>query len=35
VYFYGGIPIVPASLITLLLCAYLALYPAAGLGIGA
>jgi apolipoprotein N-acyltransferase len=28
VYFYGGIPIVPASLITLLLCAYLALYPA-------
>jgi apolipoprotein N-acyltransferase len=28
VYFYGGIPIVPASLITLLLCGYLALYPA-------
>jgi len=28
VHFYGGIPIVPASLITLLLCAYLALYPA-------
>jgi apolipoprotein N-acyltransferase len=28
VYFYGGLPIVPASLITLLLCAYLALYPA-------
>ena len=28
VYFYGGIPLVPASLITLLLCAYLALYPA-------
>jgi apolipoprotein N-acyltransferase len=28
VHYYGGIPIVPASLITLLLCAYLALYPA-------
>ena len=28
VHFYGGIPIIPASLITLLLCAYLALYPA-------
>jgi len=28
VHFYGGIPIVPASLITLLLCSYLALYPA-------
>ncbi len=28
VHFYGGVPIVPASLITLLLCAYLALYPA-------
>jgi apolipoprotein N-acyltransferase len=28
VHFYGGIPLVPASLITLLLCAYLALYPA-------
>jgi apolipoprotein N-acyltransferase len=28
VHFYGGISIVPASLITLLLCAYLALYPA-------
>jgi apolipoprotein N-acyltransferase len=28
VHFYGGIPVVPASLITLLLCAYLALYPA-------
>ena len=28
VHFYGGIPIVPASLITLLLCAYLAVYPA-------
>jgi apolipoprotein N-acyltransferase len=28
IYFYGGIPLVPASLITLLLCAYLALYPA-------
>ncbi|HEY6009994.1 MAG TPA: apolipoprotein N-acyltransferase [Nitrospirota bacterium] len=29
VHFYGGVPLVPASLITLLLCAYLALYPAA------
>jgi apolipoprotein N-acyltransferase len=29
VHFYGNIPIIPASLITLLLCAYLALYPAA------
>lgn len=28
VHFYGNIPIIPASLITLLLCAYLALYPA-------
>jgi apolipoprotein N-acyltransferase len=28
VHFYGGIPVIPASLITLLLCAYLALYPA-------
>lgn len=28
VHFYGNIPILPASLITLLLCAYLALYPA-------
>jgi apolipoprotein N-acyltransferase len=28
VHFYGNIPVVPASLITLLLCAYLALYPA-------
>jgi apolipoprotein N-acyltransferase len=28
VHFYGGVPIVPAMLITLLLCAYLALYPA-------
>ena len=28
VHFYGGIPVVPASLITLLLCLYLALYPA-------
>jgi apolipoprotein N-acyltransferase len=28
VHFYGNIPLVPASLITLLLCAYLALYPA-------
>ena len=28
VHFYGGIPLIPASLITLLLCAYLALYPA-------
>jgi apolipoprotein N-acyltransferase len=28
VHFYGGIPIIPASLTTLLLCAYLALYPA-------
>lgn len=28
VYFYGGIPLLPASLITLILCAYLALYTA-------
>src|SRR5512144_1118294 len=28
VHFYGGIRTIPASLITLLLCAYLALYPA-------
>jgi apolipoprotein N-acyltransferase len=28
VHYYGGVPLVPASLITLLLCAYLALYPA-------
>src|SRR3990172_9742800 len=28
VHFYGNIPLLPASLITLLLCAYLALYPA-------
>ena len=28
VHFYGGVPLVPASLITLLLCAYLAIYPA-------
>lgn len=28
VYNYGGIPLIPASLVTLLLCAYLALYPA-------
>jgi apolipoprotein N-acyltransferase len=28
VHFYGGIPLIPASLITLLLCAYLAIYPA-------
>lgn len=28
VHFYGGIPFLPASLITLLLCSYLALYPA-------
>ncbi len=28
VYFYGGVPLIPALLITLLLCAYLALYPA-------
>jgi apolipoprotein N-acyltransferase len=35
VHFYGGIPLVPASLITLSLCAYLALYPALfGAGIG-
>jgi apolipoprotein N-acyltransferase len=29
VHFYGGIPIIPAALITLLLCSYLALYVAA------
>src|SRR5208283_4693936 len=28
VHFYGGIPLIPASCITLLLCAYLALYTA-------
>lgn len=28
IHFYGGIALIPASLITLLLCAYLALYPA-------
>jgi apolipoprotein N-acyltransferase len=28
VHFYGGVPLVPASLVTLLLSAYLALYPA-------
>jgi len=28
VHFYGGIALIPAMLITLLLCAYLALYPA-------
>ena len=28
VHYYGGIPLIPASLITLLLCSYLALYPA-------
>lgn len=28
VHFYGGVPAIPASLITLLLCAYCALYPA-------
>jgi apolipoprotein N-acyltransferase len=28
VHFYGNVPLVPASLITLLLCAYLAIYPA-------
>ncbi|HUJ19346.1 MAG TPA: apolipoprotein N-acyltransferase [Nitrospirota bacterium] len=28
VHYYGNVPIIPASLITLLLCAYLALYPA-------
>lgn len=28
IHFYGHIPLLPASLITLLLCAYLALYPA-------
>jgi apolipoprotein N-acyltransferase len=28
VHFYGGIPLIPASFITLLLCAYLALYTA-------
>jgi len=28
VHFYGGVPLIPASLITLLLCLYLALYPA-------
>ena len=29
IHFYGGIPVLPASFITLLLCAYLAIYPAA------
>jgi apolipoprotein N-acyltransferase len=28
IHFYGNVPILPASLVTLLLCAYLALYPA-------
>ncbi len=28
VHYYGGIPLIPASLVTLSLCAYLALYPA-------
>lgn len=28
IHFYGGFPLIPASLITLSLCAYLALYPA-------
>ncbi len=28
IHFYGGITLIPASLITLLLCSYLALYPA-------
>ena len=28
VHFFGNIPLIPASLITLLLCAYLAIYPA-------
>jgi len=28
IHFYGGIPLIPASLITLLLCSFLALYPA-------
>ncbi len=28
VHYYGGIPLIPASIITLLLCAYLAFYPA-------
>lgn len=28
VHFYGNVPLLPASLITLLLCVYLALYPA-------
>ncbi len=28
IHYYGGIPLIPASLITLLLCSYLALYPA-------
>ncbi|HTP06421.1 MAG TPA: apolipoprotein N-acyltransferase [Nitrospirota bacterium] len=28
IHYYGGYPLIPASLITLLLCAYLALYPA-------
>jgi len=28
VHFYGNVPLVPASLVTLLLCAYLAIYPA-------
>ena len=28
VHFYGGVPLIPASLITLLLCTYLAIYPA-------
>jgi apolipoprotein N-acyltransferase len=28
IHFYGNVPILPASLVTLLLCAFLALYPA-------
>jgi apolipoprotein N-acyltransferase len=28
IYFYGGIPLIPASLITLLLCSFLSIYPA-------
>ena len=28
IHFYGGFPLIPASLITLSLCVYLALYPA-------
>jgi apolipoprotein N-acyltransferase len=28
IHYYGGVPLIPASLITLLLCVYLAFYPA-------